>query len=64
MQQHFPVELPDDLLRKDETGLVFGKQPVNTAFLPGDALMFAKGLAPTPEISGITLEFTFQHHWK
>jgi hypothetical protein len=53
--------LPGDWLWQDEAGLVFGKQPVDTALFPGKTFMFAKSLAPTPEIGRITLGFTLEH---
>ena len=61
VQQYFTVELPDDWLWQDEAGLLLGVQPVDIVFFPGNTLMFAKSLAPTPEIGRISFGFTFEH---
>ena len=60
-RQYFTVESLDHWLWKDEAGLMFGEQPVDVVFFPGNALVFAKSLAPTSEIGRIALGFTFEH---
>jgi len=61
-EQDFPVQFSGEGLWKNETHLRICKQPADMAVFARNAVMLAERLTPAPEIGGIALWFTFEHH--